>query len=88
MGHTDVASRVTFLGQFTGEELVEFGAEDTIGHEFSFLADLSGHFECWVCILSQELLERPAEIEEYLALAGEIVGDDADDTEAKCDRVA
>lgn len=86
MCHTDIASRVTFLGQFTGKELVEFGAEDTIGHEFSFLADLSGHFGWGVCILSQRRLERPAEIEEYLALAGEIAGDNADDIE--CDWVA
>lgn len=44
VGDADVAARVTLLGQFAGEELVEFSAEDTIGHELSLLADLAGHF--------------------------------------------
>ena len=66
MGYTDIATRVTFLSQFTGEEFVELGAEDTIGHKLSFLADLSRHFWLRVCMLGQIRLRR-AEVEEYLA---------------------
>jgi hypothetical protein len=45
VGHSDIATRVTFLGQFAGEELVEFSTEDTIGDKLSLLANLAGHFE-------------------------------------------
>ena len=44
VSHTDIAARVTLLGQFASEELVELGAEDTVSDELSLLADLSGHF--------------------------------------------
>lgn len=43
MRDADITARVTLLGELTGEELVELGAEDTVGHELAFLADLSGH---------------------------------------------
>jgi len=45
MGHTDITSRVTFFGEFTSEELVEFGAEDTVSYELALFADLSRHLE-------------------------------------------
>jgi hypothetical protein len=44
VGDADVAARVTLLGKFAGEELVEFSTEYTIGDELSLLADLAGHF--------------------------------------------
>ena len=44
MGHTDIATRVTLLSELTGEELIEFSTEDTIGDELSLLGDLGGHF--------------------------------------------
>ena len=43
MCDTDVATRVAFLGKFTGKKFVQFGAEDTVRDELSLLADLSGH---------------------------------------------
>jgi hypothetical protein len=43
MCNPDVATRVAFLGELTGEKFVQFGAEDTIRNELSLLADLSGH---------------------------------------------
>jgi hypothetical protein len=43
MCDTDVATRVAFLGELTGEKFVQFGAEDTIRDKLSLLADLSGH---------------------------------------------
>jgi len=46
MGHTDITTRVSLLGEFTGEELIEFSTEDTIGDELSLLADLGGHGDC------------------------------------------
>ena len=44
MGHTDITTRVTFLGKLAGEEIGKLGLEDTIGDELSLLADLAGHF--------------------------------------------
>ena len=43
VGDTDIAARVTLFGQFTGEEFIEFSAENTIRDKLSFFADLSGH---------------------------------------------
>jgi hypothetical protein len=43
MRDTDVATRVAFLRELTGEKFVQLGAEDTIRDELSLLADLSGH---------------------------------------------
>jgi len=40
MGHTNVATRVTFFREFAGEEFIEFGAENTICDELSLFADL------------------------------------------------
>jgi len=45
MSNTDITARVTFLGEFTGKELVEFGAENTIGDKLALFADLTGHLE-------------------------------------------
>lgn len=45
MGDTNITTRVTFLGELTGEEFVEFGAENTIGNKLALFADLSGHLE-------------------------------------------
>lgn len=44
MGYTNITSRVSLLRELSSEEFVEFGAEDTVGHELALLADLSGHF--------------------------------------------
>ena len=44
MGHSDIAARVSLLGKFAGEEIVELSAENTIGDEFSPLANLGRHF--------------------------------------------
>jgi hypothetical protein len=41
--HTDITARVSLLRELAGEELVELGMENTIGHELALLADLSGH---------------------------------------------
>ena len=41
MCHTDIATRVTLLRELTGEEVVEFGTEDTVSDELPLLADLS-----------------------------------------------
>jgi hypothetical protein len=40
---TDIAARVTFLRELAGEEVVQLGAEDTIGNELALFANLSGH---------------------------------------------
>lgn len=45
MGDTDIAARVTFLGEFTGEEFIEFSAENTVGDKLAPFANLSGHLE-------------------------------------------
>lgn len=45
MSDTDIAARVTFLGEFTGKEFIEFGAEDTVCDKLALFADLSGHPE-------------------------------------------
>ena len=45
VGDADVAARVTLLGELAGEEIVELGREDTVGHELALLADLAGHVE-------------------------------------------
>jgi len=44
VGHSDIATRVSLLGKFAGKEIIELSAEDTIGDEFSPLADLGRHF--------------------------------------------
>jgi hypothetical protein len=44
MGNSDIAARITLLGEFTGEEIVELCTENTVGDEFSSLADLGRHF--------------------------------------------
>ena len=46
MCHTDIATRVTLLRKLTGEEIVEFGTEDTVSDELALFADLARHF--WV----------------------------------------
>ena len=43
--HTDIAARVTLLGQLASEEIVELGLEDTVSDELALLADLAGHLE-------------------------------------------
>jgi hypothetical protein len=43
--YTDITSRVTFFGEFTSEEFIEFGAEDTVCDELALFADLGGHLE-------------------------------------------
>lgn len=45
MSDTDITAGVTFLGEFTGKEFVEFGAENTVGNKLALFADLSGHIE-------------------------------------------
>ena len=45
MSYTDVATRVTLLGEFTSEEIIEFSTEDTICDKLLPFADLNGHFE-------------------------------------------
>ena len=50
-------TRVSFLGQFTLEELVQFGVEDTVGHEFALLGYgslLSGHGDR-LCKITREI---------------------------------
>ena len=42
--HTDIATRVALLRKLAGEEIVEFGAEDTVSDELALLADLARHF--------------------------------------------
>jgi hypothetical protein len=44
VGHTDIATRVTFLSELTGEKLVKFSTENTIGYELSLLGNLGRHF--------------------------------------------
>ena len=44
MSNANVATRVTLLSQFPGEEFVEFGTEYTVSDELAFLANLSAHF--------------------------------------------
>ena len=44
VGYTDIATRVTLLSEFAGEEFIEFGTENTISYELSLLTDLGGHF--------------------------------------------
>ena len=44
-GDADITARVTFLGEFTGKELIEFSAEDTIRDKLALFTDLTGHFE-------------------------------------------
>ena len=46
MSDADFAARVTLGCKFTGEELAQLGAEDTVSDELALLADLAGHFEC------------------------------------------
>lgn len=49
MGHSDIAARITLLGEFAGEKIVELCAENTVGDKFSSLADLGRHFrEDWI----------------------------------------
>ena len=43
VSNTDIATRVSLLSQFAGEEFVEFGTEDTVGDELSLFGDLAGH---------------------------------------------
>ena len=43
--HTDIATRVTLLGELTGEEIIQLGEENTISDELALLADLAGHLE-------------------------------------------
>lgn len=50
MGHTNIASRVTLLREFTSKEFVEFGAEDTVSYELALFADLSRHLEDGKCL--------------------------------------
>ena len=45
VGDTNITARVTLLGEFTGEEFVKFGAEDTVCDELALFADLSRHLE-------------------------------------------
>ena len=45
MGDSDIAARVTLLGEFSGEKFIEFGAEDTVGDKLALFADLGGHLE-------------------------------------------
>jgi len=50
VGHSDITTRVSLLGELTGEEIIELCAENTISDEFSPLADLGRHFgEGWIC---------------------------------------
>ena len=44
MGDTDIATRVTLLGQLASKEIIQLCAEDTIGDELALLTDLGGHF--------------------------------------------
>ena len=44
VGYTDIATRVTLLSEFAGEEFIEFGTENTISYELSLFTDLGGHF--------------------------------------------
>jgi hypothetical protein len=46
--YTDITSRVTFFGEFTSEEFIEFGAEDTVCDELALFADLGGHLEDYI----------------------------------------
>ena len=43
--HTDIATRVTLLRELTGEEVVEFGTEDTVSNKLSLFGDLARHFD-------------------------------------------
>lgn len=54
MGHSDLASRVALVGEFTHEELGELGVEDTIGDCLSALGDVlvAGHLECVDLLMS------------------------------------
>jgi hypothetical protein len=44
VGHSNITTRVSLLGEFTGKEVIELGAENTVSDEFSPLADLGRHF--------------------------------------------
>jgi hypothetical protein len=44
VGDTDIATRVTLLGELTSEKLVQFCTEDTVCDELALFADLAGHF--------------------------------------------
>lgn len=46
MSDANVATRVTLLRKLTSEEFVQLSAENTIGNELAFLADLGGHSKC------------------------------------------
>jgi hypothetical protein len=43
VGDADVTARVALLRELTGEELVELGVEDTVGHKLALLRDLGRH---------------------------------------------
>lgn len=45
VGNTDVAARVTLLGELASEEVVQLGTEDTVSDELALLADLARHLE-------------------------------------------
>lgn len=45
VGHSDITTRVSLLGELTGKEVVKLGAEDTISNELFPLANLGRHFD-------------------------------------------
>lgn len=45
MSNADIATRVAFFSEFSGEEFIELGTEDTVSYELALFADLRGHFE-------------------------------------------
>lgn len=57
--YTDIATRVTLLGKFASEEVVELGTEDTVSDELALFADLAGHFGSWMsCGVRMTVSER------------------------------
>ena len=45
VGNADIAARVALLGELTGEEIVQLGAENTVSNKLALLRDLAGHLE-------------------------------------------
>jgi hypothetical protein len=61
MSDADITTRVTFLGEFTHKEFVEFSAEDTVGDKLALFADLARHVEGWGCLRKKISLKTSSE---------------------------
>ena len=60
MSDTDITAGVAFLGEFTGKEFVEFGAENTVCNKLALFADLGGHFEKAGSLWTRKISTKPS----------------------------